>query len=98
MNIFTALKNRLQNQTPRWFVFLIDIHFTAFSFILSLAIVWQSDWGVGLRSSAIVLYVVTLTYALSFLIFKSYSAIIRHTGLSDIVIVIKAPDRKSTRL
>jgi len=90
MNIFTALKNRLQNQTPRWFVFLIDIHFTAFSFILSLAIVWQSDWGVGLRSSAIVLSVVTLTYALSFLIFKSYSAIIRHTGLRDIVNVLKA--------
>src|SRR5699024_7875113 len=85
-----ALKSRLKKQTPRWFVFLIDIHFTALAFFIAIAITWQSDWSVGLNNSIIIAGISAVVYPLSFLFFKSYKGIIRHTGLRDIVIVLKA--------
>lgn len=90
MSLFTGLKVRLQKQTPRWLVLLIDVHFTVLSFILALAIVWKSNWSFGLQNSAIIALAVCLTYAVSYLVFKSYTGIIRHTGLREIVNVLKA--------
>lgn len=90
MKISKAVKERLKKQTPRWFVFLVDIHSTVMSFIVALAIVWQSDWSIGLKNSAGVALIAFLVYPLSFMFFKSYKGIIRHTGLQDIVNVLKA--------
>src|SRR5690625_2673965 len=90
MKFSKAVKERLKKQTPRWFVFLVDIHSTIMSFIVALAIVWQSDWNIGLKNSAIIACVAFLVYPLSYLFFKTYMGIIRHTGLRDIVNVLKA--------
>lgn len=90
MKFSKAVKERLKKQTPRWFVFLVDIHSTIMSFIVALAIVWQSDWNIGLKNSAIIACVAFLVYPLSYLFFKTYMGIIRHTGLRDLVNVLKA--------
>lgn len=90
MKISKAVKERLKKQTPRWFVFLVDIHSTVMSFIIALVIVWQSDWSIGLKNSAVIACIAFLVYPLSYLFFKTYMGIIRHTGLRDIVNVLKA--------
>lgn len=86
----SALKQRLTKRTPRWFVFIIDMSFTALAFIVALAVIWQSDWVEGLASSTMISGIAIIIYPLSFIILKSYKGIIRHTGLQDIVIVLKA--------
>lgn len=90
MKISRAVKERLKKQTPRWFVFIVDVHATIMAFVLALAIVWQSDWNTGLKNSAVIAFIAFLAYPLSFLFFKSYKGIIRHTGLRDIVNVLSA--------
>lgn len=90
MKISRAVKERLKRQTPRWLIFVIDVHFTAIAFILSVIIVWQSDWSIGFENAALIAIVGSLVYVVSFLFYKSYAGIIRHTGLRDIVNVLKS--------
>lgn len=85
-----SLKQRLRSQTPRWFVFFIDLSFTTLTFILALGIIWQSDWRQGLAQSTIVIGMGAVVYPLAFVFLKTYKGIIRYTGLRDITIVLKA--------
>src|SRR5690554_3348133 len=85
-----ALKNRLQKETPRWFVCLVDVSLTLLSFILALAIVWQSEWQDGFTNSALVMGVGSLLYFVSFLIFRPYRGLVEHTGLEDILKILQA--------
>lgn len=82
------LKYRLNNQTPRWVVWIIDVSLMALSFLLSLLIVWQSEWQIGFKKSAWVIGLGSLVYIGSFLIFKPYKGIVRHTGLEDIIKIL----------
>lgn len=84
------LKERLKQQTPRWIVFLIDVYFTAIALIISIVIVWQSEWNIGFRNSVIIAAIAMVVYPLSYLFFKTFTRIIRHTGLRDIVNVLEA--------
>ena len=90
MSIKKALRHRLTKQTPRWFVFVIDVYFTAIAFMLAMGIIWQSEWKLGVSNSIIIAGITLVVYPFSFLFFKSYRGIIRHTGLQDIVNVLKA--------
>lgn len=90
MGFIRVIKERLTKQTPRWLVFLIDVYFSAVAFFLAYAIVWRFDWRNGLATSTILVVTLLLTYPFSYLLFKSYRGIIRHTGLSDVVNVLKA--------
>lgn len=90
MSIKKALRHRLTKQTPRWFVFVIDVYFTAIAFMLAMGIIWQSEWKLGVDNSIIIAGITLLVYPFSYLFFKSYRGIIRHTGLQDIVNVLKA--------
>lgn len=90
MGVFMQLKERLKNQTPRWIVFIIDVHATVMALFLSLVIVWQSEWNIGLKGCAVIAGITLLVYPLSFLLFKTFKGIIRHTGLQDIVNVLTA--------
>lgn len=90
MSFFTILKERLQKQIPRWIVLLIDVHFSILSFVLSLAIVWQTEWRIELENSILIIGVGSLIYLISFLIFKPYAGIVRHTGIEDIIKILQA--------
>lgn len=90
MGITRAIKERLKKQTPRWIVFVIDIYFTVIAFALAFAIIWKLDWKEGLAASYVLMSIISFAYILSFLLFKSYRGIIRHTGLRDIVNVLSA--------
>lgn len=85
-----TLKQRLKSQTPRWFVFLVDLGFTTLTFILAFGIIWQSDWRLGINNATIIVVIGTIVYPLSFVFLKSYKGIIRHTGLQDISTVLRA--------
>lgn len=90
MKMKNALKQRLKSQTPRWFVFLIDVGFTVLTFILALGIICQSDWRQGLDNAMIIVEIAAVVYPLSFILLKSYKGIIRYTGLQDIATVLRA--------
>ena len=90
MGAFEILKEKLKQQTPRWIVFLIDVHFTAVALAISIMIVWQSEWNIGLRNSAIIAAIAIVAYPLSFILFQTFKRIIRHTGLRDVVNVLEA--------
>lgn len=90
MGVFVQLKERLKNQTPRWIVFLIDLHFTALALAVSIGIVWQSEWNIGLKNSTTIAIIAIVVYPLSFLFFKTFKRVIRHTGLRDVVNVLEA--------
>lgn len=85
-----TLKQRLKNQTPRWFVFLIDLGFTALTFILAFGIIWQSDWRQGIDSALSIMTIGIIVYPFSFIFLKTYKGIIRYTGLQDIATVLRA--------
>lgn len=90
MRLTRAFKDRLKKQTPRWIVFIIDLHFTVVSLFLTYAVIWQFDWREGVSSTYRLSLITIGIYLLSYLFFKTYRGIIRHTGLGDVVNVLKA--------
>lgn len=90
MGALELLKEQLKQQKPRWIVFLVDVHFTALALAVSILIVWQSEWNIGLKNSAVIAGIAILVYPLSFILFNTFKRIIRHTGLRDIVNVLEA--------
>lgn len=71
---------------PRWVIFLLDIGGTLFSYLLAIAIS-QNLTLVGLNWDAIVntALLVLITNALVFTSIKTYSGIVRYTGLQDAI-------------
>src|SRR5690625_4273324 len=90
MGASKLLKERLKQQTPRWIVFLIDLYFTIIAQVVAILIVWQSEWNIGFKNSAIIASIAIVVYTLSFILFKTFKRIVRHTGLRDIVNVLEA--------
>lgn len=88
--IFTALKSRLEGQNAKWLVLLIDLFMTGLSFVLSVAIVWQSNWRIGLKQTSLLMAVGGLTYGIFYLVFKPYRGIIRYVGLQDVTKIMQA--------
>jgi FlaA1/EpsC-like NDP-sugar epimerase len=71
---------------PRWVIFLIDIGATLFSYLLAVAIRQNLtlngvDWGVVINSVGLILIINTLVFNA----IKTYSGIVRYTGLQDAV-------------
>src|SRR5699024_4267433 len=63
---------------------------TAVALVVSVIIVWQSEWNSGIRNSMLIAAIAIVAYPLSFILFKTYKRIIRHTGLRDVVNVLEA--------
>ena len=71
---------------PRWVIFLIDIGATLFSFLLAIAIrqnltLIGTDWAHVINSIGLLLIINTLVFNG----IKTYSGIVRYTGLQDAV-------------
>jgi len=71
---------------PRWVIFLIDIGATLFSFLLAVAIrqnltLIGTDWAHVINSIGLLLIINTLVFNA----IKTYSGIVRYTGLQDAV-------------
>ncbi len=75
----------------RWLILIIDVFTVAASFIFAV-LVWYRFSMIGFENVLFFkhLAVITLVYTFSFLVTKSFSGIIRHTGLSDAFIILKA--------
>ena len=70
----------------RWVIFLIDIGATLFSYLLAIAIrqnltLIGVDWAVVINSVGLILIINTLVFNA----IKTYSGIVRYTGLQDAV-------------
>ncbi len=75
----------------RWFVLLIDVFIVLFAFFFSYLLRFnfrfdRIDW----RDFQLHLPLVLTFYMVGFLIFKSFSGVIRHTSLNDVVKIFKA--------
>lgn len=90
MKPLDKLRRRLKKTTPRWVIFAIDLYVVGFAFILSLLIIWQLDLLEGLKNSMQLAVSSMLFYPLSFIVFKIYRGVVRHTSLVDMVKVFKA--------
>ena len=71
---------------PRWVIFLIDIGATLFSYLLAIAIrqnltLIGVDWPVVINSVGLILIINTLVFNA----IKTYSGIVRYTGLQDAI-------------
>jgi FlaA1/EpsC-like NDP-sugar epimerase len=71
---------------PRWVIFLIDIGATLFSFLLAIAIrqnltLIGVDWATVINSVGLILIINTLVFNA----IKTYSGIVRYTGLQDAI-------------
>ena len=71
---------------PRWVIFFIDIGATLFSFLLAIAIrqnliLIGTDWAHVINSIGLLLIINTLVFNA----IKTYSGIVRYTGLQDAV-------------
>ena len=68
---------------PRWIVFLIDTGFSiiasAFAFILTIGLLS----GLALKALMVASAIVVFVRCLSFIVFKTYCGIVRHTGSKD---------------
>ena len=76
---------------PRWLVFLIDSGTVFFSFLIAYILrynfeVYTFEISTAIRQAYLVLFI----YALFFLVFKSYSGMIRHTTIRDTYKIIIA--------
>jgi len=75
----------------RWSVLFLDIIFTIISFIIAYII--RYNFNLHLIDSAelfLQLLKITAVYLIFFLLIGSYSGILRHTGLSDVMRIIKS--------
>ena len=71
---------------PRWVIFLIDIGASLFCYLLAIAIrqnltLISVDWAIVINSLGLILIINTLVFNA----IKTYSGIVRYTGLQDAV-------------
>lgn len=90
MSILTSLRTRLKKNTPRWVILFIDLYVTGFAYILSLLVIWHLDLLEALRETYHLAVLLGLFYPMSFIIFRIYRGIVRHTSLVDMTRVFKA--------
>jgi len=99
MNLFTAkemwlrsiIKQYSQRFVPSWYIFAFDMLVVFSSLFIAYAVrlnfyLHQLDFS----SIAIQAIIITYIYAVSFVIFRSYSGIIRHTGFTDALKILQA--------
>jgi FlaA1/EpsC-like NDP-sugar epimerase len=79
------------NIIPRWIIFLLDIGVTGFSFLLAFVIKQNLELK-GLQWNSIfnTFFLLLITNALVFASVKTYSGIVRYTGLQDAVRITKS--------
>ncbi len=79
------------NFVPRWLVLLFDAAVIFFTFYIALAIRLNFELKeLDLDKETPQAILVTLLYVVSFVFFRSYSGIIRHTGLNDAYRIFQA--------
>ena len=89
--LYDLINKYSANFVSRWLILFIDIFTVAASFIFA-DIIWYRFSLSGIENVLFIkhLAIITLVYTLSFLYTKSFSGIIRHTGLSDAFSILKA--------
>lgn len=76
---------------PKWAVLIFDVVTIGFTFVLAYLIRFDFHYVVNESPMpAISIFVATSIYLIFFLLIRSYSGIIRHTGFSDAFRIIKA--------
>lgn len=91
MLIADSLKKKLRRETPRWIVLCIDLYITLNAFLFSYLIFKTSDVRIpDVKVAFYLLPVVFVVALVSFLVVSSHKGIVRHTGISDLVNVLKA--------
>ncbi len=90
--ILKRLYNSYANRfVPQWLVLAFDLIIIFFTFYVAFAVRLNFELeGLRLEKETPQAFFVTLVYGLSFLIFRSYSGIIRHTGLNDAYRIFQA--------
>lgn len=75
--------------TPRWVIFVIDVLCAAASVVISYLVVKNfSSEAISLHRLLDLLYLFVGIRALSFIVFKPYSGIVRYTGTQDAVRIL----------
>lgn len=76
---------------PQWLVLLFDLIVIFLTFYIAFAIRLNFELeGLRISRETPQAFIVTFVYGLSFLLFRSYSGIIRHTGLNDAYRIFQA--------
>lgn len=99
MSLFTAkelwLRNIIKQYShrfvPSWYIFAFDMLIIFVSFFVAYAVrlnfnLYQFD----ISNIAVQAIIITYIYSISFVIFRSYSGIIRHTGFTDALKILQA--------
>ncbi len=91
-NWLKRLYNNYSNRfVPQWLVLVFDLVIIFFTFYVAFAVRLNFELeGLRLEKETPQAFFVTLVYGLSFLVFRSYSGIIRHTGLNDAYRIFQA--------
>lgn len=79
--LYNSYSNRF---VPQWLVLVFDLVIIFFTFYVAFAVRLNFELeGLRLEKETPQAFFITLVYGLAFLVFRSYSGIIRHTGLND---------------
>lgn len=75
----------LKNHSPRWMIFIFDLGIVAISIVLAYLLRFNFNIPPSyLETLKITIPAIVTIRAISFIIFKTYSGIIRHTSIKDI--------------
>ncbi len=86
--LYEQYRNRF---VPQWLVLAFDLAVIFITFFVAFAVRLNFDLvGLKLEKETPQAIYVTIVYLLSFLLFRSYSGIIRHTGLNDAYRIFQA--------
>jgi len=70
---------------PTWLILVLDLAIVYFSFVFAILLLTNfSNYKIYSASRLQILGLLELTYALSFVLFKSYEGAFRHTGVRDL--------------
>ena len=91
-NWLKHLYNNYSNRfVPQWLVLAFDLMVIFFTFYIAFAVRLNFELeGLRMEKETPQAFFVTLIYGVSFLVFRSYSGIIRHTGLNDAYRIFQA--------
>ncbi len=76
---------------PSWYIFAFDVLVVFFSFFAAYAVRLNFNFPLfDFSSISVQAILITYIYSVSFIIFRSYSGIIRHTGFTDALRIMQA--------
>ncbi len=76
---------------PSWYVFAFDVLIVFFSYFIAYAIRVNLNLAlIDITSISVQAIIITYVYSVSFVIFRSYTGIIRHTGFTDTLKILQA--------